>query len=80
MSEGYVVVIEQAEGNLSAYVPQLPGLAVTAPDRDTLLRDVAEAVRLHVDALEALGEPVPPPLGSGDEAVLVTLSGVRSEA
>ena len=58
---GYAVVIEQAEGNFSAYVPDLPGCVATGPTDREVRSHIAEAIRLHVESLRAHGEPVPPP-------------------
>jgi predicted RNase H-like HicB family nuclease len=58
---GYAVVIEQADGNLSAYVPDLPGCVATGLTESEVRSNIAEAIRLHVESLRAHGEPVPPP-------------------
>jgi len=56
----YAIVIEQAEGNVSAYVPDLPGCVSTGTTREALEANIAEAIHLHVDSLRAHGEAVPP--------------------
>jgi len=58
----YAIVIERADdGSFSAYVPDLPGCTACADSVDELRRDIAEAVRLHIDSLRRHGETVPPP-------------------
>lgn len=57
----YAVVIEQADGNLSAYVPDLPGCVTTGATRDEVEANLAEAIKVHVESLRAHGEPVPAP-------------------
>jgi predicted RNase H-like HicB family nuclease len=57
----YAVVIEQASGNLSAYVPDLPGCVATGATLDEVTANMAEAIALHVQSLRDHGEPVPPP-------------------
>lgn len=57
----YAVVIEQADGNLSAYVPDLPGCAATGATLNEVRANIAEAILLHVDSLRAHGEAVPAP-------------------
>lgn len=57
----YAVVIEQADGNLSAYVPDLPGCVSTGATVEEVRANIAEAILLHVESLRAHGEPVPPP-------------------
>jgi predicted RNase H-like HicB family nuclease len=58
---GYAVVIEQADGNLSALVPHLPGCVATGLTESETRSNIAEAIRMHVESLRAHGEPVPPP-------------------
>lgn len=43
------VMVEQAEANLSAYVPAIPGCVATAPDLPSLLRELAGAIELHLE-------------------------------
>lgn len=57
----YLVVIEQAEGNVSAYVPSLPGCAATGPDREAVLRLIREAIEMHLAGMAEDGEPTPEP-------------------
>jgi predicted RNase H-like HicB family nuclease len=57
----YLVVIEQAEGNLSAYVPDLPGCVATGPDRKSVVKAIQGAVALHLAGMAEDGEPVPEP-------------------
>jgi len=57
----YAVVIEKAEGNYSAYVPDLPGCIATASTVEEVEREIREAVRFHIDGLQADGLPIPAP-------------------
>jgi predicted RNase H-like HicB family nuclease len=57
---GFAVVIEQADGNLSAFVPELPGCVATGLTKAEVRSNIAEAIRMHVESLHAHGEPVPP--------------------
>jgi predicted RNase H-like HicB family nuclease len=57
----HAIVIEKAEGNYSAYVPDLPGCIATG---DTVLdveRKIRQAIRFHIDGLRADGLDVPVP-------------------
>lgn len=57
----YAIVIENAEGNYSAYVPDLPGCIVTGStvaETETLIR---EAIELHLAGMREDGTPIPPP-------------------
>jgi len=57
----YAVVIEKAEGNYSAYVPDLPGCAVTGENVAAVEQEIRDAIRFHIDGLKADGLPVPGP-------------------
>lgn len=55
----YAVVIEKAEGNYSAYVPDLPGCIATGDTVAAVEQEIREAIRFHIDGLKADGLPVP---------------------
>lgn len=66
MSLGYLVVIEPAERNYAAYVPDLPGCVVTGATREETIERMREAIVLHIEGLKADGEPVPEPVTSAE--------------
>ena len=57
----YAVVIEKAEGNYSAYVPDLPGCVATGEIVSVVEQEIRAAIRFHIDGLKADGLPVPLP-------------------
>jgi predicted RNase H-like HicB family nuclease len=57
----YAVVIEKANGNYSAYVPDLPGCVATGDTVSAVENEIREAIRFHIDGLQADGIAVPPP-------------------
>ena len=57
----YAVIIEKANDNYSAYVPDLPGCVVTGPTMEAIRKDIQVAIRFHIDGLKAGGLPVPIP-------------------
>jgi predicted RNase H-like HicB family nuclease len=57
----YAVVIEKAEGNWSAYVPDLPGCVATGATPAEIEREIRAAIRFHIDGLREDGLPVPEP-------------------
>jgi predicted RNase H-like HicB family nuclease len=57
----YVVVIERAGKNYSAYVPDLPGCVATGRTVQAVEAEIRAAVRFHIDGLLADGLPVPQP-------------------
>lgn len=57
----YGVVIEKADGNYSAYVPDLPGCVATGQTLEEVQREIREAIRFHIDGLREDGLVVPEP-------------------
>ena len=57
----YAVVIERADDNFSAYVPDLPGCITTGKTVQETLRNMKEALTGHIETLAENGEPVPDP-------------------
>ncbi len=55
----FLVVIEKADGNYSAYSPDLPGCVATGRTRDEVARAMHEAIEMHVRGLLEDGLPVP---------------------
>jgi predicted RNase H-like HicB family nuclease len=57
----YAVVIEKANGNYSAYVPDLPGCIATGDTVASVEREIRDAIRFHVEGLKEDGLPAPEP-------------------
>jgi predicted RNase H-like HicB family nuclease len=57
----YAVVIEQAQGNYCAYVPDLPGCIATAATVEEVEREIRDAIAFHLDGLREDGLPIPAP-------------------
>ena len=55
----FLVVIEKADGNYSAYSPDLPGCIATGDTREQAEQNIHEAVRMHVKGLLEDDLPVP---------------------
>ena len=55
----FLIVIEKADGNYSAYSPDLPGCVATGRTRDQAARNMHEAIDLHVRGLLEDRLPVP---------------------
>ena len=58
----YAIVIEQAAGNYSAYVPDLPGCIATGSTISEVEQQIREAIEFHLDGLREDGLNVPQPL------------------
>ena len=54
-----LVVIEKADGNYSAYSPDLPGCVATGETRAEAEQNIHEAIQMHVQGLIADDLSVP---------------------
>ena len=57
----YAIVIEKANSNYSAYVPDLPGCIATASTVREVEEEIREAIRFHIKGLKEDGIVVPSP-------------------
>ena len=55
----YAIVIEKAEGNYSAYAPDLPGCVATGATIAEVELEMREAIAFHLEGLREDGLPVP---------------------
>lgn len=55
----FLIVIEKANGNYSAYSPDLPGCVATGITRNQVTGNMHEAIEMHVRGLLEDGLPVP---------------------
>lgn len=55
----FLVVIEKADGNYSAYSPDLPGCVATGVTREEVERNMTSAIQMHVQGLLEDNQPVP---------------------
>lgn len=55
----FLIVIEKANGNFSAYSPDLPGCIATGATREEAEKNMHEAVSMHVAGLAEDGLPIP---------------------
>lgn len=56
----YAIVIEAAENNFSAYVPDLPGCVATGDSVEETEISIREAIEFHLDGLREDNLPIPP--------------------
>jgi len=67
----YTVIIEKApDGGYGAYVPDLPGCVGMGATKEEVLENIAEAIQLHIEGMEAEGLPVPPPVSEAENLVV----------
>ena len=55
----FLVVIEKANGNYSAYSPDLPGCVATGKTRDQASMNMHEAIEMHLEGMREDKLPVP---------------------
>ena len=57
--EQFLIVIEQAIGNYSAYCPDLPGCIATGKTIDEVKQRMAEAIKIHLEGMREDNIPIP---------------------
>jgi len=57
----FLIVVEKANSNFSAYSPDLPGCVATGKTRDQVTRNMHEAIEWHIQGLLQDKLPVPKP-------------------
>ncbi|MBN3891628.1 MAG: type II toxin-antitoxin system HicB family antitoxin [Nostoc sp. JL31] len=63
----YVVVIEKAEGNYSAYVPDLPGCVAVGETLEEVKQMITEAIEFHIEGMLEDGLPILKPTSIAHE-------------
>ena len=57
----YLIVVEKAAGNFSAYSPDLPGCVATGQTADEARSRMQDAIALHIEGLREAHLPIPEP-------------------
>ncbi|MSP79152.1 MAG: type II toxin-antitoxin system HicB family antitoxin [Dehalococcoidia bacterium] len=65
----FLIVIERAPRNYSAYSPDLPGCIATGKTKAEVQRNMQEAILLHIKGLREDKLPIPKPTSSADYIV-----------
>jgi predicted RNase H-like HicB family nuclease len=55
----FLIVIEKADDNYSAYSPDLPGCVATGKTREEVERNMHEAVEMHIQGMIEDELPIP---------------------
>jgi predicted RNase H-like HicB family nuclease len=55
----YLIIIEKAKGNFSAYSPDVPGCAATGSTRAEAEQEMRAAIRMHLEGMKEDGLPLP---------------------
>lgn len=57
----YIIVIERAENNFSAYCPDLPGCIATGSTVEETIEEIKKAIMFHIEGLKKEKLPIPEP-------------------
>ena len=57
----YLVIIEKADGNFSAFSPDLPGCVATGITIKETLSRMRDAIQFHIEGLKKEGLAIPEP-------------------
>ncbi len=66
----YLVVIEKAESNYSAYLPDLPGCVATGETPEETMKNISKAIEMHLRGLKEDGQPLPVPTARAEYLVM----------
>ena len=57
----YLIIIEKANANFSAYSPDLPGCIATGKTQADVTRNMHDAIEMHLQGLREDNLPIPEP-------------------
>ena len=69
-SDQYLVIIENAGRNYSAYSPDLPGCVATGKTGEETRRNMRAAILMHLEGLAEDGLPIPRPTAIAEHLAL----------
>ncbi|HEY1730241.1 MAG TPA: type II toxin-antitoxin system HicB family antitoxin [Terriglobales bacterium] len=64
MKKKFLVVYEVGAGNLSGFIPDLPGVIATANTLEAMRTSMRDAAQFHLEGLTGDGDPIPEPLST----------------
>jgi predicted RNase H-like HicB family nuclease len=62
----YAIVVERADDNFAAYVPDLPGCVATGDTVADVETAIKEAIEMHLEGMAEDGLPIPEPTSRVD--------------
>ena len=62
----FLIVIEKAARNYSAYSPDLPGCVATGKTKEAVEANMQEAIRMHLEGMKEDNLPIPEPAASAE--------------
>ena len=55
----YIIIVEKAGKNFSAYCPDLPGCIATGATSEETIKNMKEAIKFHLEGLKEENLPLP---------------------
>ena len=68
----FLIVIEKANGNYSAYSPDLPGCVTSGETREEVEHNMYEAIEMHLCGLREDNLPIPESHARAEYIVITT--------
>ena len=62
----YAIVIEKADGNYSAYAPDLPGCESVGDTLDEVRAGIRDAIEFHLEGMREDRLPIPKPSSAAE--------------
>lgn len=66
----FLVIIEKAKGDYSAYSPDLPGCVATGETREEVEENMYKAIEMHIEGLAEDHLPIPKPHATAEYVVI----------
>ena len=60
----YLIIIEKANDNFSAFSPDVPGCVATGSTQESAKSEMRTALQMHLEGLKEDGLPIPEPSAS----------------
>jgi len=58
MEKRFTIIIEKAEGNFSAYSPEVPGCVATGATQEEAYQNMLDALKFHLEGLKLENLPL----------------------
>ena len=68
----YAIVVERADENFAAYVPDLPGCVATGDTVAEVEAAIKDAIEMHLEGMAEDGLPIPEPSSQVDYVEVAT--------
>jgi predicted RNase H-like HicB family nuclease len=62
----YLIIIEKAINNYSAFIPDVPGCVATGNTPEEAKNELLSALKMHIDGLIEDGLPIPKPYAQAE--------------